>query len=310
MKASWPRAWTWTAASGARRPGPVPSPGRLLPAAVQRLDLGRAAREVAAHLELRRQLLRASEAGSRHRTGNAFQRSGGILVTAVRSSRLPMLARSLRPSRDLPRPLGGARSDLRSTRNWCPCSPRVDAAEVLPAPGHPRPRIDALATLVPADGRGDSAARSEPGAHGRDGFDRDARLAARASARRAVQRGLFERRCGTRSRRGRSRSGRSFEHRHHGAASTGAAALPDVMIEGVSGSLVSHSLRRASARDGVRRPPGRAVQGSCPAAHPGLVAPRWLRAWAPRLRCERCSISAPRRWSACSDSRRASLETH
>ena len=36
--------------------------------------------------------------------------------------------------------------------------------------------------------------RDLEGAHGRDGFDRDARLAARASARRAVQRGLFERR--------------------------------------------------------------------------------------------------------------------
>jgi hypothetical protein len=36
--------------------------------------------------------------------------------------------------------------------------------------------------------------RDLEGALGRDGFDRDARLAARASARRAVQRGLFERR--------------------------------------------------------------------------------------------------------------------
>jgi hypothetical protein len=50
-----------------------------------------------------------------------------------------------------------------------------------------------LATLVPV-----MAAAIPPrdleGAHGGDGFDRDQRLAAGASARRAVQRGLFERR--------------------------------------------------------------------------------------------------------------------
>ena len=52
---------------------------------------------------------------------------------------------------------------------------------------------DALAALVPVMAAA-IPPRALPGAHGRDGFDRDARLAARTSARRAVQRGLFERR--------------------------------------------------------------------------------------------------------------------
>lgn len=172
------------------RPGAVTR--KALPAAVQRLDLGRAAREVAAHLELRRQLLRASEAGSRHRTGNAFQHSGGILVTAVRSSRLPIW-RGRCGLLAIFRVHSAAHAGLAQHEELVPvfaegrcgrCSRRRDI--------HAR-ASDALATLVPLMAAA-IPPRGLPGAHGRDGFHRDQRLAVRASARRAVQRGLFERR--------------------------------------------------------------------------------------------------------------------
>ncbi|MGE5199559.1 MAG: hypothetical protein ACM3H9_07945, partial [Rhodospirillaceae bacterium] len=52
---------------------------------------------------------------------------------------------------------------------------------------------DALATLVPAMAAAVPPPRAEA-ARGRSGFDRDAHLARLAATRRAVQRGLFERR--------------------------------------------------------------------------------------------------------------------
>jgi hypothetical protein len=160
---------------------------------VQRLDLGSAAREVAAHLGLRRLLLRASEAGSRRqRPGHAFQRSGGILVAAVRSSRLP-ISRGRGGLLAIFRVRSAAHAGLAQheelvpvfAEGRCPrCSRRRDV----------RARAsEALATLVPVMAAA-IARRDLEGAHGRYGFDRDRRLAARASARRAVQRGLFERR--------------------------------------------------------------------------------------------------------------------
>jgi superfamily II DNA or RNA helicase len=175
----------------AARPGAVSR--RRVSDAVQRLDLARVAREAAEHLELRRQLLRASEAGSRRqRPGNAFQRSGGILVSAVRSSRLPgwrgrcgLLA--------IFRVRSAAHAGLAQHEELVPVfaegrCPKFSRRRDIQARAS-----DALATLVPV-----MAAAIPPrdleGALGRDGFDRDARLAARASARRAVQRGLFERR--------------------------------------------------------------------------------------------------------------------
>ncbi len=166
---------------------------RRVSGAVQRLDLGRAAREVAAHLGLRRQLLRASEAGSRRqRPGNAFQRSGGILVTAVRSSRLP-----------ISRGRSGLLAIFRvSSAAHAGLDPHEELVPVLAegrCPAFSRRRdiqaraSDALATLVPVMAAA-IPPREPEGAHGGDGFDRDARIAARASARRAVQQGLFERR--------------------------------------------------------------------------------------------------------------------
>jgi hypothetical protein len=161
---------------------------------VQRLDLGRAAREIAAHLELRRQLLRAPEAWRRRhqRPGSAFQRSGGILVSAVRNSWLP-ICRGRGGLLAIFRVRSAAHAGLAQheelvpvfAEGRCPrCSRRRDV----------RARAsEALATLVPVMAAA-IARRDLEGAHGRYGFDRDRRLAARASARRAVQRGLFERR--------------------------------------------------------------------------------------------------------------------
>ena len=91
--------------------------------------------------------------------GHAFQRSGGILVSAVRSSRLPICARARRPSRDLPSPLGGARRTC-AARGTGARLRRRPMPEVLPAPGHPGPRIRRVGDARASDGRGDSAARS------------------------------------------------------------------------------------------------------------------------------------------------------
>ena len=166
---------------------------RAAQAAVRRLDLERAAREVAARLVFQRQLLRASEAGPRRRwQGAAFQRSGGILVTAVRRTRLP-IGRGRSGLLAIFRVRSEAHAGLAHNEELVPIfaegpCPRLSKRRDI------RVRAaDALATLVPAmaaaiPSRGDEATR------GNDGFDRDARLAARARTRRAVQQGLFERR--------------------------------------------------------------------------------------------------------------------
>jgi hypothetical protein len=118
--------------------------------------------------------------------------------------------------------------------------------------------------------------RGAQAAQAGDGFDRDRRLAAHARDRQAVQRGLFDRRAEPKPKRMGGRQ-RRLEQRHGRQSPTGgagAAALPDVMIEGVSGSL-SPTTARAPAR---RRLPAAWVSdpGSRPAPHPCLVAPRWL----------------------------------
>jgi hypothetical protein len=160
---------------------------------VHRLDLGRAAREVAEQLGVRRQLLRASETRRRrHRTRNVSQRTGGILVSAVRSSRLPIW-RGRTGLLAIFRVRSAARAGLAQheelvpvfAEGRCPrCSRRRDVHACA---------VDALATLVPVMAAA-IPPRDPEADHGRDGFDRDARIAARASARTAVQRGLFERR--------------------------------------------------------------------------------------------------------------------
>ena len=172
---------------------PVAVSRRRVSDAVQRLDLGSAAREVAAHLGLRRRLLRASEAGSRRqRPGHALQRSGGILVTAVRSSRLP-ISRGRSGLLVIFRVSSAAHAGLAPHEELVPVLAEGRCPAFFRRRDVEARASDALATLVPV-----MAAAIPPrdleGAHGRDGFERDARIAARASARRAVQRGLFERR--------------------------------------------------------------------------------------------------------------------
>jgi superfamily II DNA or RNA helicase len=178
---------------GGAAAGPGSDRRKAVPPAVQRFDLGGAAREVAARLALQRQLLRAAVAGQRtHRTGIALGRSGGILVAAVRHSRLPIASgRSgllvffrVRP----PAHAGLAPCDeLVPVFAAGPCA-RVSNRQDIRARAS-----DALAALVP---RMASAIppRAGQAAQAGDGFDRDRRLAARARDRRAMQRGLFDRR--------------------------------------------------------------------------------------------------------------------
>jgi hypothetical protein len=160
---------------------------------VQRFDLAAEAREAAAQLVLQRQLLHASAAGSRgHRTGTVHKRSGGILVAAVRSSRLAVWKdRRGLLAIFLVRPAA--------------CAGVAHSGELVPvfAEG-PCPRLarrrdirarasEALATLVPAMAAA-ILPRAEQISRGGNGISRDARLAARARTHRVVQRGLFERR--------------------------------------------------------------------------------------------------------------------
>jgi hypothetical protein len=160
---------------------------------VQRFDLGGAAREVAARLALQRQLLRASEAGRRtQRTGIALRRSGGTLVTAVRRSRLP-LAHGCSGLLVIFRIRSAAHAGLASCDELVPVFAAGPCARLSGRRDIRARASDALATLVPRMAsaippRGAQAAKAG------DGFDRDRRLAARAQERRAVQRGLFDRR--------------------------------------------------------------------------------------------------------------------
>jgi len=179
--------------SGVEAAGPGFVRRKAAPPAVQRLDLGAVAREVAARLALQRQLLRASGAGKRtRRTGIALRRSGGILVTAVRRSRLP-IERGRSGLLVIFRIRSAAHAGL------APCDELVPVFAAGPCARLSRRQdiraraADALAALVP---RMASAIlpRGAQAAQAGDGFDRDRRLAARARDRRAVQRGLFDRR--------------------------------------------------------------------------------------------------------------------
>jgi len=178
---------------GGTATGPGPVKRTAVRAAVQRLDLRGAARDVAARLALQRQLLRASGAGERaQRTGIALRRSGGILVTAVRRSRLPIV-RGRSGLLVIFRIRSAAHAGLASCDELVPVFAAGPCAR-LSGRRELRARASAaLAALVP---RMASAIppRGAQAAQAGDGFDRDRRLAARARDRRAVQRGLFDRR--------------------------------------------------------------------------------------------------------------------
>jgi superfamily II DNA/RNA helicase len=170
--------------------GSRPVGRKVPPASVQRLDLASAARDVAAHLERQRHLLLA--AGLRRRTRSAevdVERSAGTLVASVRRSRFPLTRGrtgllAIFRVRSAARPGFADCEDLVPVFAEGPC-PRVSRRRDMRARAS-----DALAALVPAM----AAAIPPRAAHGSDGSDRDRRLAARARTRRAVQRGLFDRR--------------------------------------------------------------------------------------------------------------------
>jgi superfamily II DNA or RNA helicase len=153
---------------------------------VRRLDLGNAAGEAVARLERRRRLLRARAARTSRR------RTGGILVTSVRGSRLSFarcrtgLLAVFRVAADATGSLAGA-GELGPVFAAGPCPPMRRRQDVQ-ARG-----VAAMASLIPA-----MAASIPPRApdipHGRDEFSRDAQLEQHARRRRTVQRGLFDRR--------------------------------------------------------------------------------------------------------------------
>jgi superfamily II DNA or RNA helicase len=170
------------------------SAGRgFIPRSVRRVDLGGAAREVAAHLTVQRQLLRASGIGKHSAaTGRSVRRSAGILVTAVRRSRFPVthgrsgLLAVFRVRSAAPAGLAPS-EELVAVFAECPC-PRFSRRR------HIRARAStAKATLVPRLAAAIRQRDAQPEQGGQE-LDRDARLAAGARARRAVQRGLFDRR--------------------------------------------------------------------------------------------------------------------
>jgi len=170
---------------------PAPAGGEALPPAVQRLDLGGAAREVAAHLALQRQLIRASEAATRrHPPRKGAGRMAGILVTAVRRSRLSITA-----GRTGLLVIFRVRTESHS--GLAPFEALVPVFAEGPCPRLPGRRSvrdrasGAMAVLVPQMAAAISTHRAEPAP---TGTDRDRRIAARTQARKAVQRGLFDRR--------------------------------------------------------------------------------------------------------------------
>ncbi len=173
--------------------GRAPAVGMTVPRTVQRLDLGGAAREVAARLARHRQLIRASEsARRRHPAGAAPHRTGGIPVAAVRRSRFPA-------SRGRTGLLGVFRVRQESQSGLAPTDALVPVFVEAPCPrlvrrGDLRIRATgAMTALVPHMAAAIAARHPEPARTGR-GAARDELLIARAQARRAVQRGLFDRR--------------------------------------------------------------------------------------------------------------------
>ncbi|HSP91596.1 MAG TPA: helicase-related protein [Vicinamibacterales bacterium] len=193
---------------------PAPAGGEALPPAVQRLDLGSAAREVAAHLALQRQLIRggfttcvrrpvdaartgcettcrASLAATRRRSPRmGASRMAGTLVTAMRRSRLSITAGRTGL-------LVIFRVRTESHGGLAPFEALVPVFAEGPCPRLPGRRnvrdraSSAMATLVPQMAAAIPTRRAEPA---RTGTDRDRRIAARTQARKAVQRGLFDRR--------------------------------------------------------------------------------------------------------------------
>ena len=163
---------------------------KVLPSAVVRVDLASSARDVAAQLERQRQLLLAARSGRRtRRAGVDVERSAGTLVASVRRSRLP-LTRGRTGLLAIFRVRSAARYGFADCEELVPVfaeglCPRVSRRRDLRARAS-----GALAALVPAM----AAAIPARAAHGSDGSDRDRRLAVRARTRRAVQRGLFDRR--------------------------------------------------------------------------------------------------------------------
>ena len=194
---------------------PAPAVGELLPPAVQRLDLGGAAREVAAHLALQRALIRASRSATRrHPPRMGAGRMAGILVTAVRRSRLSITA-----GRTGLLVIFRVRTESHS--GLAPFEALVPVFAEGPCPrlsGRRSVRDRAssvMATLVPQMAAAIPADLAEPA---RTGNDRDRRIAARALARTAVQRGLFDRRA--------EREAEGYEAEAATPASSSAATQP------------------------------------------------------------------------------------
>ncbi len=185
---------------------------RLQPRGLRQLDLRTAACETAAALETRRQLARAA----RSRRGAGLQkrpasRSGGVLVAAVRRSHLRWApystgllvvfrvrseADGLSSSMDLiPVFAEGACPRLcrrRDIRKWA--AGAMNALVPLMAVSVPALTVQ-RASDVESPFNAPSSGRIQPlNAGDEDGPGREARLVARRGARRAVQRGLFDRR--------------------------------------------------------------------------------------------------------------------
>ena len=181
------------AVGGRRRAARV----RAMPAALRRLDLRSAACEAAAHLGRQRQLLGAgfvARARLRRQAARAIvpRRAAGILAASARRFRLSVTQRRS-GLLVIFRVSSAERAGITRFEELVP----VFAEGPCPRPARRRD-IDArasgaLATIVPAMGAAVRRRGVVP-AQGGGGFDRDAWLAARARTRRAVQRGLFERR--------------------------------------------------------------------------------------------------------------------
>jgi len=173
--------------------GPGPARTTAVPRAIRRLDLSGAARDAAARLERRRRLLDASRARERHRAdGTARRPSAGIAVAAVPCSRLSVTSGRTGI-------LAVIRVQSSAPIGAAPCEELVPVFAEGPCPRMSRRRqlraraSAAMAELVPRMAASVLPRAAQPGALP-DGCDRDTRLAARSRTRRAVQRGLFDRR--------------------------------------------------------------------------------------------------------------------
>ena len=218
----------------------APVSGEAVPRAVQRLELGTAAREVAARLALQRQLIRASGTSRRrHPARLAVRRTGGIFAAAVRRSRLPAaLGRSgllvvFRVRLE-------SHAGLAPSEHLVPVFSEAPVSAAAPAPGRAHPRVERNGHARAPDGcvHSDAARGSRPGRH----WFRSRRIAGRplAHTRRGAAR-VVRPKGRARSRRRRSAGSRRRPRlRRRAETRTRAAAVRDVMIEGVCGTLVSH----------------------------------------------------------------------